>query len=78
MSSLFSPLYEADDCFDRELMYYQDTESSIHPIVKQTLNQVFPMTCINRNKNFTALDTDDDGKHVLTPKPVIRTNLMLF
>ena len=56
----FSPLYEADNCFDCIPINSQDTVMFIDPIAKQTFNYATTICCDNNPQNVLTLDPDTD------------------
>ena len=69
-----SPLYRADNCFDRIPIHYRETIMYVDPITRQTFNYATPIECGNNPQNNVELnpDTDDGDFHVLTPDPLKR------
>ena len=56
----------------------RDTVMFVDPTTRQTLNYGHPTSCDNSPQIIIALGLDNDEHYVLTPKPVLRANLMLF
>ena len=69
---LISPLYRADECFDRIPIHYRETILYVDPITRQTFNYATPIECGNTPQNIIELDpdTDDGDVYVLTPDPL--------
>ena len=67
-----SPLYKADNCFDRIPIHYRETIMYVDPITRQTFNYATPIECGNNPQSFIELDqdTDDGDFSVLTPDPL--------
>ena len=65
-----SPLYLADQCYDRIPIHYLDTVKYVDPITRQTFDYATPIPCDNNPQNMIALDPDADKYYILTPKPV--------
>ena len=75
-----SPLYIADQCFDKIQIYHKDTVFYLHPITRQTFNYATPFECGNSPQNIIELDPDSDDTdfYVLTPEPLRKKALQLF
>ena len=76
-SQFFSPLFKADNCFDRIPIYYQDTVKSIDPITRPTFFYATPLSCDINPHIVIALELGTDEHYVLTFKPVLRATPML-
>ena len=72
-SHFISPLYKADNCFDRIPIHYD-------PITRQTFNYATIKECGNNPQNIIELDpnTDDGDFYVLTPDPLKREAPQMF
>ena len=73
-----SHLHEAESCFNRIPIYYQDTVMYIDPITRQTSNYATPISCDNNPQNVIDLDLHTDEQYGWTFKPVLRATPMLF
>ena len=75
-----SPLYKADECFDRIPIHYRETIMYVDPITRQTFNYATPIECGNNPQIIIELDADtDDGDfYVLTPDPLRRETSQMF
>ena len=73
-----SPLYEADKCFSRIPIYYQDTVMFLGPIPRQTFQDSTLLSCYNNPQNAVALQPEKDEQYVPTPRPVLQAFLTLF
>ena len=69
-SSFFLPI-EADTCYDRILIYYQDNTMCIDPITRETYNFATSLSCDNIPQNDIALDLHNDEHYGLIPKSVL-------
>ena len=77
---ILSPLYEADCCFDRTLIHYNDTLMYVDPITGQTYDYATPIPCDTNPRNIIEFDPDADDQdfYILRPEPIIgKTHLMI-
>ena len=75
-----SPLYKADECFDRILIYDRETIMDVDPITRRTFNYATPIEYGNKPQNIIELDPDtfDGDFYVLTPDPHKREAPQMF
>ena len=75
-----SPLYKADQCFDKIPIYHKDTKMYVHLITRQTFNYATPIECGNIRQNIIELDTDSDDTdfYILTPEPLKKEAPQMF
>ena len=66
-----SPLFEADKCFDRVPIRYQNSVVNNDPITRQTLNYATPLSCDSNPQNVIALDLDNIEHYVLKPETCV-------
>ena len=73
-----SPLYIADQCYDKIPIFFEDTIFYVDPITRQTYDFATPIPCDNNPRNFIALDPDADEYYLLTPRPIKQAPSQLF
>ena len=75
-----SPLYKADNCFDRIPIHYRETIMYVDPITRQTFKYATPIECGSNPQNFIELDpnTDDGDFYVLTSDLLKREAPQMF
>ena len=75
-----SPLYKADQCFDRIPIHFKVTLINVDPITRQTYDYATPITCDNNSRNIIELDPDSDDQdfYNLGPEPNKRKPPLMF
>ena len=73
-----SPLYNADQCYDKIPVNYLDTVMYVDPITRQTFEYANQIPCENNPQNVISLDPDTDQYYVLTPQPIKKDPPLLF
>ena len=75
-----SPLYKADQFFDRIRIHFKDTLMYVDPITRQTYDFPTPIPCDNNPKNIIELDPDsnDQDLYILEPEPIKRKPPLMF
>ena len=73
-----SPLYIADQCYDKIPVNYLDTVMYVDPITRQTFEYANQIPCENNPQNVISLDPDPDQYYVLTPQPIKKDPPLLF
>ena len=73
-----SPLYIADQCYDKIPVNYLDTVMYVDPITRQTFEYANQIPCENNPQNVISLDPDTDQYYVLTPQPIKKDPPLLF
>ena len=75
---IFSPLYIAEQCYDKIPINYKDTVMYVDPITRQTFEYATPIPCESNPQNIITLDPDTDQYYILTPKPIKNDPPLLF
>ena len=70
-----SPLYIAEQCYDKIPVNYFDTELYVDPITLQTFEYANQIPCENNPQK--SLDPDTDHSYVLTPQPIKKTSFTI-
>ena len=73
-----SPLYIADQCYDKIPVNYLDTVMYVDPSTRQTFEYANQIPCENNPQNVISLDPDTDQYYVLIPQPIKKDPLLLF
>ena len=73
-----SPLYIADQCYDKIPVNYLDTVMYVDPITRQTFEYANQIPCENNPQNVISLDPDTDQYYVLTPQPIKKDPPLFF
>ena len=73
-----SPLYIAEQCYDKVPVNYLDTVMYVDPITHQTFEYANQIPCENNPQNVISLDPDTDQYYVLTPQPIKKDPPLLF
>ena len=73
-----SPLYIADQCYDKNPVNYLETVMYVDPITRQTFEYANQIPCENNPQNVISLDPDTDQYYVLTPQPIKKDPLLLL
>ena len=66
----FSPLYFAEQCYDKIPVIYFGTVMYVGPITRQTFVYANQVPCENNPLNVISLDPDTDQYYVLTSQPI--------
>ena len=73
-----SPLYIADQCYDKIPVKYLDTVMYVDPITRQTFEYANQIPCENKAQNVISLDPDTNQYYVLTLQPIKKDPPLLF
>ena len=72
-----SPLYIAEQCYDKLTVTYLYSVMYVDPITLQTFEYAYQIPCENP-QNFISLDPDTDQYYALTPRPIKKDHTLLF
>ena len=73
-----SPLYIAEQGYDKIPVIYLDTVMYVDPFTRQTFECSYQIPCENNPQNVVSLDPDTDHYYVLTPQPIKKDPALLF
>ena len=73
-----SPLYIAEQCYDKIPGNYLDTVMYVDPITRQIFEYANKNPCENNPQIVFSLDPDTDHYHVLNPQPIRKDPPLLF
>ena len=68
----FSPLYIAEQCYDKIPVNYIGTVMYVDPITRQTIQYANQIPCKYNPQNVISLDPNTDRYYVLTPQPNLK------
>ena len=73
-----SPLFEAENRFDRIAIYYQDTVKCTDLIFRQTFEYAIPISFAKSPQNDISLEIVNDENYLILPQPAKRATPIFF